>query len=52
MFTLTLFTVKSFFLIDTFIQQGCIKLVEGNGKDIYNVIKDFVFQNKLFFRTF
>ncbi len=29
--------------INTFIQQGCIKLIKKvvNGKDIYKVIKDF-----------
>ncbi len=29
-----------FFLINTFIQQGCIKLIKIDSKDIYNVTKD------------
>ncbi len=29
--------------INTFIQQGWIKLINSDSKDIYNVIKDFYF---------
>jgi len=32
------FTVqKLFFKVVTFVQQGCIKLIKSDGKDIYNV---------------
>ncbi len=30
--------------IDTFIQQGCIKLIKSEGIDIYNVTVDFYFK--------
>ncbi len=33
-----------FFLIYTFIQQGCIQLMEGNRGDIYNVWNDLCFK--------
>ncbi len=29
---------------NTFIQQGCIKLIESDSKDIYNFIKDKYFE--------
>ncbi len=37
--------------MNTFIQQGCIKLSKGVSKDIYNVTKDFYFKYMLFFWT-
>ncbi len=30
--------------INTFIQQGCIKLIKSESKDIYIVAKDFYFK--------
>ncbi len=30
--------------INTFIQQGCIKLIKSDGKDMYNVTKAFYFR--------
>ncbi len=38
-----MFGVSSIFLINTFTQQGCIKLMKSDTKDIYNVAKDFYF---------
>ncbi len=35
-----------------FIQQGCIKLIKSDSKDIYNVSKDFYFKWMLFYLTF
>ncbi len=29
---------------NTFILQGCIKLIKSDDKDIYNVTKDFYFR--------
>ncbi len=39
------FVVSKIFFkdINTFIQQGCIKLIKSDSKDIYNVTKDFYF---------
>ncbi len=34
-----MFGVSSIFLINTFTQQGCIKLMKSDTKDIYNVQK-------------
>ncbi len=34
-------TFNIFKRIKTFIQQGCIKLIKGDSKDIYNITKDF-----------
>ncbi len=34
-----MFGVSSIFLINTFTQQGCIKLMKSDTKDIYNVAK-------------
>jgi len=45
-------TVQNVFLeeTNTFIQQGCIKLIESDSKeDIYNVRKGFYFKRILFF---
>ncbi len=33
--------------MNTFIQQGCIKLIKSGSKDIYNVTKDFYFKYML-----
>jgi len=39
------FGTDSFFLKNkTIIQQGSIKLIKSNSKDIYNVPKDFYFK--------
>ncbi len=37
--------------INTFIQQGHIKLIQSDSKSIYSVIKDFSFNEMLFFWT-
>ncbi len=37
---------------NTFVQQGCIKLIKSDNKDMYNVAKDFYFRQMLFFWTF
>ncbi len=40
-----------FFLeINTFIQQGCIKLIKSDITDIYNVTKDLYFKKMLFIK--
>ncbi len=41
------FLVNTIFLDNTFMQQGCIKLVKSDCKDIYNVLKDFYFKQIL-----
>jgi len=35
------FFFSSFLEMNTFIQQGCIKVIKNVSKDIYNVSKDF-----------
>ncbi len=30
--------------MSTFIQQGCIKMIKSESKDIYNITKDFIFK--------
>ncbi len=37
---------------NTFIQQGCIKLIQCNSKDIHNVTKKLYYKEMLFFWTF
>ncbi len=38
--------------INTFIEQGCIKLISNESKYIYNVTEDLYFKYMLFFWTF
>ncbi len=40
------------FLINTFNQQGCNKLIKHDRKDIYKVTKDFYLKLMQFFSTF
>ncbi len=35
---------KVLYILFTFTQQGCIKLIKSVNKDIYNVTKDFYFK--------
>ncbi len=35
--------------INTFVQQGCIKLIKSDGEEMYNVTKDLYFKQMLFF---
>ncbi len=37
-------SVSVFIEIDTFMQQGCVKLVKSESKDVYKVSKDFYFK--------
>ncbi len=37
-------SISFFKEINTFIYQGCIKLIKSDDKDIYNVTKDFYFK--------
>jgi len=41
--------VVVFKAVNTFIQQGCFKLIKSDNKDIYNVTRDFYFKYMLFF---
>ncbi len=46
--------MNSSYIFNTLIQQGCIKLIKGDGKDIYSVSKYFfvLSKNFLFIKEF
>ncbi len=33
--------------INTFIQQGCIKMIKSDSKDVYDVTKDYISEREL-----